>query len=287
MIRLERLAVVGRSLCVGALLWALLPTFPPRGYVLLRWLVFAAAAVTLLLAVRRRSVAWVWAFGVAAALYAPFWPRNLPRFDWQILDSVVGVGMLVSLYWLHRAQAVPAVDRQPAADDQGDALTRAWRRVVRPLLLISGVAWLSAAWVASYLIPLAHLDADSSWTIALPLGSEVADDADPEGEPIVEVRRAHPPTHTYAYVFWVGGLKYEGTGQGNCFTAAAESGSPRCYLVVDYDPHDPARNRITGDLKARGDAFTRGVILFALAWMALPASVRAITDGPASDSGAG
>lgn len=237
LIRLEWLAVVGRLLSLVALSWALLFSVPLQGHFLLRyWILFPAMGATMLLAVRRNSIVSVWVFGVAAALYNPLWPYQLPEFDWRVLDGVVAAAMLASLYWLHRSRSVPTIEGTARPHEEGDGLARIWGEMV-PLLLMGGVVWLSAAWVASDLIPVIHLESDSRRTLALPLSSEVDD---------YGIRRyeyaflAAPPDSVESN--WLA-RRYGGVGRGDCYQALPKGLAPPLFQQLRQIAHHIARPR--------------------------------------------
>lgn len=69
-------------------------------FTLLRFVVFGATAYTAWIAYENQKEKWVWIFGFIAVLFNPFFPVNLDRETWVVIDLIVGLFLLVSIFLL-------------------------------------------------------------------------------------------------------------------------------------------------------------------------------------------
>jgi hypothetical protein len=91
------LAFIGRLVASGLLFWALADH--SYGYfTLLRFVVCMVAAYSAVLANSRKDEQWTWLFGGIAVLFNPIFPIHLNRQIWSVIDSVVGVLMVASIF---------------------------------------------------------------------------------------------------------------------------------------------------------------------------------------------
>jgi len=88
------------------LLVALFDGWPYGFFTLLRFVVFASSAYVAWMAYEVQKEKWVWIFGFLAVLFNPFIVIHLDREIWSIIDLIVGVFMVVSVFVLK-------LDRKP------------------------------------------------------------------------------------------------------------------------------------------------------------------------------
>jgi len=69
-------------------------------FTLLRFVVFAASAYVAWMAYEARKEKWIWIFGFFAVLFNPFIVIHLNREIWVVIDFIVGVFMIVSVFIL-------------------------------------------------------------------------------------------------------------------------------------------------------------------------------------------
>lgn len=83
----------------GFLLVALSSGLPYGYFTLMR---FVVCAVGIYLAYKtyeeNKESLWVWAFGFVAVLFNPIFPIYLKRAQWEVVDLVVGVFFVVSIF---------------------------------------------------------------------------------------------------------------------------------------------------------------------------------------------
>lgn len=73
----------------------------PYGFfTLLRFVVFASSVYVAWIAYEAQKEGWVWFFGFIAVLFNPFIAIYFDRKVWSIIDLVVGVFMIVSIFAL-------------------------------------------------------------------------------------------------------------------------------------------------------------------------------------------
>ncbi|MEK7076270.1 MAG: DUF6804 family protein, partial [Patescibacteria group bacterium] len=67
-------------------------------FTLLRFVVFASSAYVAWMAYEAQKEKWVWIFGFLAVLFNPFIVIHLNRELWSVIDAIVGVFMIVSIF---------------------------------------------------------------------------------------------------------------------------------------------------------------------------------------------
>lgn len=82
------------------LLVALFDGWPYGFFTLLRFVVFASSAYIAWMAYEAQKEKWVWIFGFLAVLFNPFIVIHLDREVWSVIDLIVGVFMIFSLFAL-------------------------------------------------------------------------------------------------------------------------------------------------------------------------------------------
>jgi len=82
------------------LLIALFDGWPYGFFTLLRFVVFASTAYIVWMAYEVQKEKWVWIFGFLAVLFNPFIVIHLNREIWGVIDLIVGVFMIISLFAL-------------------------------------------------------------------------------------------------------------------------------------------------------------------------------------------
>lgn len=79
---------------------ALIDGWPYGFFTLLRFTIFASAAYIAWMAYEEKKEKWVWIFGFLAVLFNPFIVIHLNREIWSVIDFIVGVFMIVSVFVL-------------------------------------------------------------------------------------------------------------------------------------------------------------------------------------------
>lgn len=79
---------------------ALIDGWPYGFFTLLRFVVFTVAAYIAWMAYGQQKEKWVWIFGFIAVLFNPFIVIHLDREIWSVIDLIVGVFMIVSVFAL-------------------------------------------------------------------------------------------------------------------------------------------------------------------------------------------
>ena len=81
------------------MLFLAIPTFWAYGYyVLLRWVVTISAVFLLSLAYESKKTFWLFLMGIVAILFNPIIPVHLDKETWVIIDIIVAVLFLVSIF---------------------------------------------------------------------------------------------------------------------------------------------------------------------------------------------
>jgi len=76
-----------------------IPTFWPYGYyVLLRWVVALSAIFLVWIAYNLKKTFWFFLMGIVAILFNPIIPIHLGKETWVIIDLIVAVFFLVSIF---------------------------------------------------------------------------------------------------------------------------------------------------------------------------------------------
>ena len=79
---------------------ALFDGWPYGFFTLLRFVVFASSAYVAYMAYEVQKEKWVWIFGFLAILFNPFIVIHLNREIWSVLDLIVGIFMIISVFVL-------------------------------------------------------------------------------------------------------------------------------------------------------------------------------------------
>ena len=79
---------------------ALFDGWPYGFFTLLRFVVFTASTYVAWMAYEQQKEKWVWIFGFLAVLFNPFIVIHLNREIWIVIDLIVGVFMIVSVFVL-------------------------------------------------------------------------------------------------------------------------------------------------------------------------------------------
>jgi len=83
---------------------ALIDGWPYGFFTLLRFVVFAATAYVAWMAYEQQKEKWIWIFGFLAVLFNPFFPIYLNRDLWSVIDLVVGLFLVASVFVLKFAR---------------------------------------------------------------------------------------------------------------------------------------------------------------------------------------
>jgi len=87
-------------IAVGFLFLAMFNGWPYGFFTLLRFVVFASSAYVAWMAYEAQKEKWVWIFGFLAVLFNPFIVIYLNRELWSVIDVIVGVFMIISVFTL-------------------------------------------------------------------------------------------------------------------------------------------------------------------------------------------
>lgn len=87
------------------LLWALKPDNPYGYYALLRFVCCAVFTFLTFKAIAQRKEGWAWVFGVAAAVYNPFFPVSLSRDLWTIVNLFT-VGLAIASIFVLKVSTI-------------------------------------------------------------------------------------------------------------------------------------------------------------------------------------
>ena len=79
---------------------ALIDGWPYGFFTLLRFVVFASTAYIAWMTYEAQKEKWVWIFGFLAVLFNLFIVIHLNRDMWSVIDLIVGVFMIVSIFVL-------------------------------------------------------------------------------------------------------------------------------------------------------------------------------------------
>lgn len=83
---------------------ALFDGWPYGFYTLLRFVIFAISAYVAWMSYEVKKEKWVWIFGFLAVLFNPFIVIHFDREIWSVIDLIVGVFMIISLFALKLEQ---------------------------------------------------------------------------------------------------------------------------------------------------------------------------------------
>lgn len=91
--------IIVKIIAAIMLLWALADN--PYGYYqILRWVVVGVAGYSAFIAYEHRKNVWAWIFGIITILYNPIAPIYLNREIWAVIDVIVAVIILASIFKL-------------------------------------------------------------------------------------------------------------------------------------------------------------------------------------------
>lgn len=87
-------------IAIAFLFLALIDGWPYGFFTLLRFVVFASSVYVAWMAYEVQKEKWVWIFGFLAVLFNPFIVIHLNREIWSVVDLIIGVFMIISLFAL-------------------------------------------------------------------------------------------------------------------------------------------------------------------------------------------
>ena len=87
-------------LAAAFLFLALIDGWPYGFFTLLRFVVFAISAYVAWMSYEAKKEKWVWIFGFLAVLFNPFIVIHLNREIWSVIDLIVGLFMIISVFVL-------------------------------------------------------------------------------------------------------------------------------------------------------------------------------------------
>jgi hypothetical protein len=79
---------------------ALIDGWPYGFFTLLRFVVFATSAYIAWMSYEAKREKWVWIFGFLTVLFNPFIVIHLNREIWSVIDLIVGIFMVISVFVL-------------------------------------------------------------------------------------------------------------------------------------------------------------------------------------------
>ena len=79
---------------------ALIDGWPYGFFTLLRFIVFAISAYVARMSYEAKKEKWVWIFGFLAVLFNPFIVIHFNRETWSVIDLIVGIFMIISVFVL-------------------------------------------------------------------------------------------------------------------------------------------------------------------------------------------
>ena len=79
---------------------ALFGGWPYGFFTLLRFVVFAISVYVAWMSYETKKEKWVWIFGFLAVLFNPFIVIHLNREAWSVIDFIVGIFMIISVFVL-------------------------------------------------------------------------------------------------------------------------------------------------------------------------------------------
>lgn len=89
------------------LLWAL--SYHSYGYyTILRFVVTGVAAYSAHISVSLKNKIWIWSFGIITILFNPFVPIHLDKDTWAVIDVLVAIFFIVSLFFVNNPTKLPS-----------------------------------------------------------------------------------------------------------------------------------------------------------------------------------
>lgn len=99
---MDKETIIYKNIASGISIFMLLlaiPTFWPYGYyVLLRWVVALSAIFLVWVAYNLKKTFWFFLMGIVVILFNPIIPIHLSKETWVIIDLIVAVLFLVSIF---------------------------------------------------------------------------------------------------------------------------------------------------------------------------------------------
>lgn len=89
---------IASVISVVMLLLTILPIWPYGYYILLRWVVTASAIFLVWIAYNLKKTVWLFLMGLTALLFNPIAPIHLDRETWIIIDLIIAILFLVSIF---------------------------------------------------------------------------------------------------------------------------------------------------------------------------------------------
>lgn len=94
------------------LLWAL-STHPYGYYTILRFVVTGVAAYSAYISVNLKKKIWTCSFGIITILFNPFAPIHLNKDTWAVIDVLVAIFFIVSLFFVRDSMKLSPISSKP------------------------------------------------------------------------------------------------------------------------------------------------------------------------------
>jgi hypothetical protein len=94
------------------LLWAL-SYHSYSYYTMLRFVVSGVAAYSAYISVNLKKKNWAWSFGIIAILFNPFVPIHLDKDTWAVIDVLVAIFFIVSLFFVRDSMKLSPISSKP------------------------------------------------------------------------------------------------------------------------------------------------------------------------------
>ncbi|MDP3260307.1 MAG: hypothetical protein Q8M34_06955 [Thermodesulfovibrionales bacterium] len=94
------------------LLWAL-SYHSYEYYTILRFVVTGVAAYSAYISVNLKKKIWTWSFGIITILFNPFVPIHLDKDTWAVIDVLVAIFFIVSLFFVNNPTKLPPRSLEP------------------------------------------------------------------------------------------------------------------------------------------------------------------------------
>jgi hypothetical protein len=89
---------IASIISVIILLLAILPIWPYGYYVLLRWVVIASSIFLVWISYKLKKTFWLFVMAITTILFNPIAPFHLNKGTWVIIDFIVAILFLVSIF---------------------------------------------------------------------------------------------------------------------------------------------------------------------------------------------
>jgi len=96
--KLNRNKNIAIIISIAFLLSAMFDGWPYGFFTLLRFVVFAAMAYMAWVAYESKQGKWIWIFGFIAVIFNPFIPLYFGRGFWVIVDFMVAIFLIISIF---------------------------------------------------------------------------------------------------------------------------------------------------------------------------------------------